>query len=252
MELKDRMIVVTGAGSGLGQATVEHLLGQGAKVLGLDIAHEVTLSDLSSNQYIATEADVTDEASIKKALKQASQKLGPCRGLVNCAGVVMGARVLGKSGPHDLAAFKRIIDINLIGTFNISRLVAAEMQQAEPLNDDGERGVIIHTASVAAFEGQIGQAAYSASKGAVAAMTLPMARELAAYGIRVMTIAPGIMQTPMMAGMTEALQASLVDAVVYPKRLGAAVEFANLVQHIFENPYLNGSIVRLDAGIRLN
>lgn len=252
MELKDHMIVVTGAGSGLGLATVEHLLQQGTRVLGLDIVHDKKLSDQYSDHYMAIEADVTDEVSVKVALKQASQKLGPCRGLVNCAGVVMGARLLGKSGPHDLAAFKRIIDINLIGSFNVARLVAAVMQQAQPLNADGERGVIIHTASVAAFEGQLGQAAYSASKGAVAAMTLPMARELGAYGIRVMTIAPGIMQTPMMAGMTDSVQASLVESVVYPKRLGFASEFAKLVQHIFENSYLNGSVVRLDGGIRLN
>ena len=194
--------------------------------------------------------DVTDEASAEAALAAARQAHGPVRLLVNCAGIAPGARVIGREGPHALALFHKTITVNLVGSFNMLRLAAAEMAAAEPMAD-GERGLIVNTASVAAYEGQIGQAAYSASKGGVVGMTLPIARELARHGIRVMTIAPGLIKTPMLAGMPQEVQDSLVATTLYPKRLGDPQEFADLVLHIAGNRMLNGSVIRLDGAVRL-
>ena len=200
---------------------------------------------------VALECDVTSEVSVKNAIDTVVSKFQFIHAVVNCAGVVHAARMLGKNGAMPLDDFSRVIQINLIGTFNVMRLTAEKMSTQDPVNAEGERGVIINTASVAAFEGQLGQAAYSASKGGIAAMTLPVARELSRFGIRVMTIAPGIMQTPMMSRLSETVQAQLANEVPFPKRLGDPAEFASLVFHIIENSYLNGSVMRLDGALRL-
>lgn len=194
--------------------------------------------------------DVTDAASIQSGIDAALSAFGRLDGVVNCAGILGAARILGREGPHDLALFRRVVEVNLIGTFNLLRLGAAAMV-ANPPDEDGQRGVIINTASVAAFEGQIGQAAYSASKGGVASLTLPAARELGRHGIRVVAIAPGIFDTPMIARVSDEIRQSLSAQVPFPNRLGRPVEFAALVQHIFENPMLNGTVIRLDGAIRM-
>lgn len=242
MNLVGASAIVTGGSSGLGLATVEALAAAGAHVVIADLAPPAN----APAEFVR--ADVTSEADLE-AVVSAATALGPLRALVCCAGIATGARVVGKSGPMPLAEFERTIRVNLIGTFNAVRLAAAAMQSTEPI--DGERGVIVTVASVAAFDGQLGQAAYSASKGGVAAMTLPIARELAASLIRIVTIAPGIFETPMMAGMTEQLQASLGAQVPHPARLGRPAEFASLVGHIIGNPYLNGETIRLDGAIRM-
>jgi NAD(P)-dependent dehydrogenase (short-subunit alcohol dehydrogenase family) len=194
--------------------------------------------------------DVTSAADVQAAVDAAS-RFGPLRGVVNCAGILAAARVVGRDGPHELELFARVVNINLVGTFNVIRLAAAAMSQNEPLVEDGERGVIVSTASVAAFEGQIGQAAYAASKGGVASMTLPVARELAKFGIRVMAIAPGIFDTAMMQAAPGAVRDSLAGQVPFPPRFGKPEEFAALAQHIFENPMLNGAVLRLDGAVRM-
>lgn len=235
----------------MGEATVRLLAQSGASMVIADI------NDAAGNQLAAelgrkarfVRVDVTDEASIQRGLSGASA-LGILRGVVNAAGVVLAEKVLGKNGPHQLDAFDRIIRINLSGTFNVIRLAAAVIRTSEPTRG-GERGVIINTASVAAFDGQIGQAAYAASKGGVVGMTLPIARELARYGIRVMTIAPGIFDTPMMAALPEAARESLGQQVPFPPRLGKPSEYAALVKHIIENEMLNGEVIRLDGAIRM-
>jgi NAD(P)-dependent dehydrogenase (short-subunit alcohol dehydrogenase family) len=242
MKLDGASAIVTGGSSGLGLATVEALAGAGARVVIADLAPPAN----APAEFVR--ADVTNEADFE-AVVAAATALGPLRVLVCCAGIATGARVVGKNGPMPLAEFERTIRVNLIGTFNAVRLAAAAMQSTEPV--DEERGVIVTVASVAAFDGQVGQAAYSASKGGVAAMTLPIARELAASLIRVVTIAPGVFETPMMAGMTEQLQASLGAQVPHPSRLGRPAEFASLVGHIVDNPYLNGETIRLDGAIRM-
>jgi len=242
MKLAGASAIVTGGSSGLGLATVEALAAAGAHVVIADLAAPAN----AQGEFVR--ADVTSEADLE-AVVSAATALGPLRVLVCCAGIAPGARVVGKNGPMPLKDFERAIRVNLVGTFNAVRLAAAAMQSTEPV--DGERGVIVTVASVAAFDGQLGQAAYSASKGGVAAMTLPIARELAASLIRVVTIAPGIFETPMMAGMTEQLQASLGAQVPHPARLGRPAEFASLVGHIIDNPYLNGETIRLDGAIRL-
>jgi NAD(P)-dependent dehydrogenase (short-subunit alcohol dehydrogenase family) len=227
------------------------LVAAGGKVLIADVNEASggrVASDLGKNARFAV-VDVTDEGSVQKALSIASE-LGTLRGVVNAAGVVLAEKTLGKNGAHPLDAFNRIIQINLSGTFNVIRLAAAVMSTSVP-GDGGERGVIVNTASVAAFDGQIGQAAYSASKGGVVAMTLPIARELARYGIRVMTIAPGIFDTPMMAALPAAARESLGQQVPFPPRLGKPDEYAALVKHIFENPMLNGEVIRLDGAVRM-
>jgi NAD(P)-dependent dehydrogenase (short-subunit alcohol dehydrogenase family) len=242
MKLDGASAIVTGGSSGLGLATVEALAGAGARVVIADLAPPAN----APAEFVR--ADVTNEADFE-AVVAAATALGPLRVLVCCAGIATGARVVGKNGSMPLAEFERTIRVNLIGTFNAVRLAAAAMQFTEPV--DEERGVIVTVASVAAFDGQVGQAAYSASKGGVAAMTLPIARELAASLIRVVTIAPGVFETPMMAGMTEQLQASLGAQVPHPSRLGRPAEFASLVGHIVDNPYLNGETIRLDGAIRM-
>src|SRR5688500_17702081 len=252
MDIRDRTFIVTGAGSGLGAATARRLARAGAKVAVLDVnvaAGEAVASELgASASFIRT--DVRDEASVSAAVAQTSRRFGAIHGAVNCAGVAPAERVLGKAGPHRLESFRSTIEINLIGTFNVIRLAAQAMAQNEPFAD-GERGVIVNTASVAAFEGQIGQSGYSASKAGVAGLTLPVARELARFGIRVMTIAPGIFETPMLAAMSTEVQASLGAQVPFPSRLGKPEEYAMLVEHIVVNPMLNGEVIRLDGALRM-
>jgi NAD(P)-dependent dehydrogenase (short-subunit alcohol dehydrogenase family) len=242
---------VTGGASGLGEATVRMLAEARAGVVIADVNDAAGLrlaTELGQNVRFAS-VDVADEASVQKGLSVASE-LGTLRGVVNAAGVAIAEKVLGKKGTHPLDAFMRVIRINLAGTFNVIRLAAAAMSSNTP-SDGGERGVIINTASVAAFDGQIGQAAYSASKGGVVGMTLPIARELARYGIRVMTIAPGIFDTPLMAGLPQAARESLEQQVPFPSRLGKPAEYAALVRHIIENEMLNGEVIRLDGAIRM-
>ena len=252
MELKSRVFVVTGAGSGLGAAVTRMLAGEGASVLGLDVngaAGEALAAELGANVRFR-QTDVTSEADAAAALAFARQVFGHVHGLVNCAGVAPSEKLLGRNGPHGLESFVRAVSINLIGTFNMMRLAAEIMAKEEP-DDNGERGVIVNTASIAAFDGQIGQAAYAASKGGVAAMTLPVARELARFGIRVVTIAPGIFETPMMAGMSQDVQDALAASVPFPPRLGRPSEYAALVKHICENTMLNGEVIRLDGALRM-
>lgn len=251
MQIENKVFVVTGGGSGLGAATAAMLVGRGGKVVLADInreAGEAMAAELGANaRFVPT--DVTDEASAKEAFALALS-LGQLRGLVNCAGVAPAEKVVGRKGVHALESFRRTIDINLVGSFNMIRL-AAEILSASGPEADGERGVIVSTASVAAFEGQLGQAAYAASKGGIVAMTLPIARELAGQGIRVMTIAPGIMETPMLLGMPAEVQQALGQMVPFPARLGKPAEYAALVEHILGNAYLNGETIRLDGAIRM-
>ena len=252
MQIKDKVFLVTGAGSGLGAASVRALVDAGAKVVLADLnreAGEKLALELGANACFV-ETDVANEASAVNAVQTAISKFGGLQGLVNCAGVAPAEKVVGKEGPHRLESFAKVININLVGTFNMIRLAAEVMQKGEP-DAGGERGVIINTASVAAYDGQMGQAAYAASKGGIVALTLPVARELARSGIRCMTIAPGIMETPMLLGMPAEVQDSLNKMVPFPTRMGKPAEFAALVKHIAENPYLNGEVIRLDGAIRM-
>lgn len=250
MQIHNKVFLVTGAASGLGAATAKGLIEAGAKVLLVDLAAvEARAAELGANAR-GLVADITNEDAARNAVAAARETFGALHGLVNCAGVVGGEKVLGRNGPHGLESFSRIVGINLIGSFNMLRLAAEAMAEGEP-DAGGERGVIINTASIAAYDGQIGQAAYAASKGGVVAMTLPAARELARYGIRVMTIAPGIFETPMMAGMTDEVRASLAAGVPFPPRLGRPEEYAALVRHIVENSMLNGEVIRLDGALRM-
>lgn len=252
MKIHDSVFLVTGGSSGLGAATARRLVQGGARVMLVDVnaaAGEALAAEFgSAGTFIA--ADVCNEGEIQAAIAQTVSRHGALHGAINCAGVAPAERVLGRTGPHSLASFQRAISINLVGTFNVARLAAEAMAKNEPVAD-GERGVIVNTASVAAFEGQIGQAAYSASKAGVAGMTLPLARELARFGIRVMAIAPGIFATPMLAAMTSEVQASLGAQVPFPSRLGRPEEYAALVEHIVVNPMLNGSVIRLDGAMRM-
>jgi NAD(P)-dependent dehydrogenase (short-subunit alcohol dehydrogenase family) len=251
LEIEDRVFLVTGASSGLGAATARRLLDLGGLVVLSDVnaAGEALATDLGDRASFV-KADVCDEMQMADAVEAARRRHGALHGLVNCAGVAPGERVLGKSGPHRLDSFRRTIDINLVGTFNATRLAAQAMTANEP-DAGGERGVIVCTASVAAFDGQIGQAAYSASKAAVAGMTLPIARELARFGIRVVTVAPGIFETPMLAAMSPEVQASLGAQVPFPPRLGKPAEYAMLVEQIIVNPMLNAAVIRLDGALRM-
>lgn len=252
MELQHSHCLVTGAASGLGEGVARALIRQGAKVVLADLNEErgqAIANELGDNAlFICT--DITDEAQARAAIELVQSRWGQLNVLVNCAGIPGGARVLGRKGIHDLTQFQQMINVNLVGTFNMIRLAAEAMQHATA-NDGLEQGVIINTASVAAYDGQIGQAAYAASKGGIASMTLPIARELAAFGIRVMTIAPGLFKTPMMAVLPEEVQKSLGESVPFPARLGEPDEFAALVQHIVENPMLNGEVIRLDGALRM-
>jgi NAD(P)-dependent dehydrogenase (short-subunit alcohol dehydrogenase family) len=251
MQIRDNVFLVTGGGSGLGAATARMLAAEGAKVVIADVndAGEGIARELGTRARFA-KADVTDEASMQSAVDLCVSAFGAIHGLVNCAGVAPGERVVGRNGPHALASFERAVRINLVGTFNAIRLAAAKMT-VQPAFPNGERGVIVNTSSVASFEGQIGQAAYSASKAGVNGMTLPIARELAKFGIRVMTIAPGIFDTPMLQGMSEEVRASLGQQVPFPPRLGRPDEYAALVRAIVENEVLNGEVIRLDGAIRM-
>ena len=242
--------IVTGGGSGLGEASAIRLAKAGAKVAIIDMNADAAAQVAARIGGLALPGDVTDEATMIAALEQAQAAHGPCRALINCAGIGVAKRVVGRDGPMPLAEFTRVIHVNLVGTFNMMRLAGAQMSKAEPL-EDGERGVIISTASVAAFEGQIGQAAYAASKGGITALTLPVAREFAAFGIRVLTIAPGLFLTPLLNALPEDAQKSLGESIPYPRRLGAPEEFASLVAHMVENRFLNGEVVRLDGALRL-
>lgn len=251
MLIANHVFVVTGGGSGLGAATARMLIDRGGRVVLADVneAAGAAMADaLGPNaRFVAT--DVTNEESVTQMIGVATQ-MGMLRGVINCAGVAPAEKVVGREAPHRLDSFARTVNINLIGTFNVVRLCAAVMSASEP-DSGGERGVVINTASVAAFDGQVGQAAYAASKGAVVAMTLPIARELSRVGIRVMTIAPGIMETPMLLGMPPEVQESLGKTVPFPPRLGKPEEFAALVEQILTNRYLNGEVIRLDGGIRM-
>jgi Dehydrogenases with different specificities (related to short-chain alcohol dehydrogenases) len=252
MQIRDSVFLITGGGSGLGAAAVRELAQAGAKVVVADLdeaAGSACVEPLGAGA-IAVQADIRDEAAARRTVAQARERFGALHGLVNCAGVAGGEKILGRQGPHGLDSFGRIVGINLIGTFNMLRL-AAEAMADNPPNAEGERGVIVNTASIAAFDGQIGQAAYAASKGGVASMTLPAARELARFGIRVMTVAPGVFETPMMAGMSQEIRDSLAAGVPFPPRLGRPAEYAALVRHIFENPMLNGEVIRLDGALRM-
>ncbi|MDO5493913.1 MAG: SDR family NAD(P)-dependent oxidoreductase [Nesterenkonia sp.] len=243
MDIAQRSFLITGGSSGLGAATARKLLSRGAHVVVAD------LRGPAPEGAELVETDVTDPDQVGAAVARA-QQLAPLSGVISCAGVATPNKVLGRSGPHDVDAFRTVVDINLIGAFNVIRL-AAEAMAENPAGEDGERGVIVNTASVAAFDGQIGQAAYSASKGAVASMTLPIARELARHGIRVVTVAPGIFRTPMMAGLPQEAQDSLGAQVPFPSRLGEPEEYADLVDHIIANRMLNGETIRLDGAIRM-
>jgi len=252
MQLQGSTFIVTGGASGLGGATARMVVEAGGNVVIADLKEtegQAHAKDLGAQaKFVRT--DVTDEASAKAAVGAAVAGFGAVHGLVNCAGIVYGEKIVGKEGPHSLAGFVRVININLIGTFNVLRLAAEAMAKNAP-NAEGERGVIVNTASVAAFDGQIGQAAYSASKAGVAGMTLPMARELARSGIRVMTIAPGLFQTPMAEQIPPEIAEALAKMVPFPPRLGRPPEFAALVRTIVENVMLNGEVIRLDGAIRM-
>jgi len=250
MNPSGHVALITGGGSGLGEATARALAARGAKVALADIQVERAAQVAEEIGGIAVKCDVTSEEDGQAAILAAAEKLGAPRILVNCAGIAVAVKTVGKDGPHPLDLYRKVIEINLLGTFNMIRLFAAAAQDLDPL-EGGERGVIVNTASVAAFDGQIGQVAYSASKGGVVGMTLPIARDLSRSGIRLCTIAPGIFKTPMMAGLPEDAQASLGQQVPFPPRLGEPSEYAQLACHIVENQMLNGETIRLDGAIRM-
>ena len=252
MEIKDSVAVVTGGASGLGEACIRNFLSKGGKVSILDFAEErgqKVASELGDAALFCL-TDITKEEDVQAALDKTVEAFGAIHVAVNCAGVGIPAKVLGKEGPMSMAHFNKVVQINLIGTMNVVRLAAEKMVQNQG-NDDGEKGVVINVASVAAFDGQIGQAAYSASKAGVVGMTLPIAREFAEYGIRIMTIAPGIFRTPMLEALPENVQEALGKMVPFPKRLGEPSEFAALAQHIVENSMLNGEVIRFDGALRM-
>jgi len=246
MKIANNVFIVTGASSGLGAATARMLAEAGGKVVIADLREPDALAE----NMLFHKTDVSDEASAQSAIQATQERFGGLHGLVNCAGVAPSERVVGKTGPHGLDSFAKTVGINLVGSFNMLRLASAVMSVAEP-NEEGERGVIINTASVAAFDGQIGQAAYSASKGGIVGMTLPVARELARFGIRVMAIAPGIFETPMLMAFPQEVRDSLGKTVPFPPRLGHPSEYASLARHIIENTMLNGEVIRLDGALRM-
>jgi NAD(P)-dependent dehydrogenase (short-subunit alcohol dehydrogenase family) len=250
MQIKDCAALVTGGGSGLGAATAAHLASLGAKVTVVDINQDAAKAHAAAIGGLGIKCDVGDAASAEAAFAAARAAHGPVRILVNCAGIATPGRIVSREGPLALEAFERVIRVNLTGSFNMLRLAAAEMSDADPF-DGGERGVIVNTASVAAYEGQIGQPAYAASKGGIVALTLPAARELARAGIRVVAIAPGLFHTPMVDGLSPEVQASLGAGIPYPPRLGRPPEYAALVEHIVRNQFLNGEVIRLDGALRM-
>ena len=250
MQLKDQAAIVTGGASGLGAATARRLAAQGARVAVCDLNTKLAESVAAEIGGVAVVCDVADAGSAGAAIVTASKAHGPARVLVNCAGIGVAKRVIGRDGPMPLADFDKVIKVNLIGSFNMLRLATSGMSKLEPLAT-GERGVVISTASVAAYDGQIGQAAYASSKGGVVALTLPAARELAQFGIRVCTIAPGIFLTPMLLGLSDEVQKNLAASVPFPKALGKPEEYASLAKQIIENRYLNGETIRLDGSLRM-
>ncbi len=250
MQLKDQAAIVTGGASGLGAATARRLAKEGARVAVFDLNTKLAETVAKEIGGVAVTCDVSDAASAEAAVATAAKAHGPARVLINCAGIGVAKRVVGREGPMALADFERVIKVNLIGSFNMLRLATAEMSKLEPLAG-GERGVVVSTASVAAYDGQIGQSAYSASKGGIVSMTLPIARELAQFGIRVLAIAPGLFLTPLLAMLPQEAQDSLAASIPFPRRLGDPSEFASLVMQMIENPYLNGEVVRLDASLRM-
>jgi NAD(P)-dependent dehydrogenase (short-subunit alcohol dehydrogenase family) len=250
MDIRNSTFIVTGGASGLGAATVEMIVANGGNAVIADIKGGEALAAKLGKQAVFQPTDVSSEEQGKACVERALKAFGSLQGLINCAGIAVGEKTVGKEGPHSLASFSKVITVNLIGTFNMIRLAADAMSKHDP-NAAGERGVIVNTASVAAFDGQIGQAAYSASKGGVVGMTLPVARDLSRSGIRVVTIAPGIFETPMLIGMPKDVQDSLGKQVPFPSRLGRPAEYAALVKHIVENEMLNGETIRLDGAIRM-
>lgn len=249
MDITDTSALVTGAASGLGAATAAMLAARGVRVTGLDLPAGLERAPaVDGVSYVA--ADVTDHDQVRAAVAAAADA-GPLRTVVNCAGIAPSARVLGRKGPHDLALFETVVRVNLLGTFTVLTLAAERIAATNPVDDDGQRGLIVNTASVAAFEGQVGQAAYAASKGGVHSLTITAARDLASSGIRVNTIAPGILETPMLAGLGEEFRAGLAAGVPFPHRLGRPEEFARLVGSFVDNDYLNGATVRLDGSLRM-
>ena len=253
MKIQGKDVVITGGASGLGAATATHLVAHGAKVILVDMNQEQgeALQQQLGEQAEFVQLDVTDEQAVETFFAHVENAYAQLNGLINCAGIAPSAKVLGRNGIHELAMFQKVLNINVNGTFNMLRHAAALIAKYELQSGEEERGVIVNTASVAAYDGQIGQTAYAASKGAVVAMTLPLARELAREAIRVMTIAPGIMETPMLKGMPQNVQDALGQMVPFPSRLAKPQEFAQLVGHIFENSYLNGEVIRLDGAIRM-
>ncbi|PID04060.1 MULTISPECIES: 3-hydroxyacyl-CoA dehydrogenase [unclassified Sporosarcina] len=253
MEITNSVAVVSGGSSGLGEATVRGIVGQGGKAVILDLNEERgknLVEELGEDNVHYVQTNVADEESVQSALNQAVEQFGKITATINCAGIGSAQKTYGRKGPFALDVFKKTVEVNLIGTFNVIRLAAEKMAQNEP-NENGERGVIVNTASVAAFEGQIGQAAYSASKGGIVGMTLPIARDLAEYGIRVLTIAPGLFDTPLLGSAPEPMKEALGAMVPFPSRLGHPSEYARLVNSIIENPMLNGEVIRLDGAIRM-
>jgi len=252
MEIQKKIFLISGGGSGLGKATAQLFVEQGAQVLLLDLdqAAGSQAAEALGPQALFVQADVTDEVGVQNAINEGLSRWGALHGAINCAGIGIAERTLSKRGTHSLATFTKTIQVNLIGTFNVLRLAAAAIARNEP-GESGERGVIVNTASVAAFDGQIGQIAYAASKGGIVGMTLPAARDLATVGIRVVTIAPGIFDTPLLAGLPEPARLSLGQQVPFPSRLGQPREYALLVAHIIQNQMLNGEVIRLDGAIRM-
>ncbi len=251
MEIKDKAAIVTGGASGMGAATARMLANAGAKVTLLDVNKDQVEKVAGELNGLGLQCDVTQPDSVQHALKQAADKNGIAQIIVNCAGIVHSRRMVNKEGPMPLEEFQRVLNINVVGSFNVMRLAAAMMMTLPAEGESNERGIIINTASVAAFEGQIGQTAYSASKGAIVGMTLPAARELASFGIRVMTIAPGLVDTPMFEKIPAEARAALAEMVPFPKRLAKPSEYASLARHIIENVMLNGEVIRLDGAIRM-
>ncbi|MEM6803065.1 MAG: 3-hydroxyacyl-CoA dehydrogenase [Bacteroidota bacterium] len=253
MDIKNKVAIVTGGASGLGEATTRMLHTHGAKILVMDLNMDrgkALVEELGKEAVIFDKTDVTSESQVQEALARAKREFGTIDMCVNCAGIAIGRKTVGKEGAHDLASFEKIIKVNLIGSFNVLSLCAEVMQNNEP-NLEGERGVIINTASVAAFDGQVGQVAYSASKGGIVGMTLPIARDLARAGIRCMTIAPGLFYTPLFESLPEEAIESLGSQVPFPSRLGKPAEYAQMAKAIIENPMLNGEVIRLDGAIRM-
>lgn len=253
MDIAGKTAIVTGGASGLGQATVERYAADGANVAIFDMSEEAGLAvaDSLGDNVVYFNVNVTDEESVQTAIDAVVEKFGALHIVNNYAGIGVACKTYGKKGPHPMSEYMKVVMVNQVGTFNVARLAAEKMAQNEPFNEDGGRGVIINTASVAAYEGQIGQVAYSATKGAVVGMTLPMARELAPYGIRVNTIVPGLIHTPLFDSVEESFYNALKDSTVYPKRLGKTSEIAKLAAHIVDNDYINGECIRMDAAIRM-